>query len=698
MPAPDDDLFDMAVNAGYFPGYAAPQAAPGAEMPMALPSLQGTPDAPPEGGFMSGGLTPPAPPEGFAATPPPEPTSDLSRQSMSVGVSQSARGFSPEKYRQVSGTEKDLQAEYKTIDANAATREQEYTAPMEAAKNSEIDAKQAQIAAAVEKISAEGRAADLHRQLQTEFAAKNLELDAMAMAKSTEAKNNYMTAIADFRATKIDPGQLWGAMTGGERFGTMVSAFVHDFLGAKGIKTSTMDTINGAIRRNIDAQIQNLKTKGEVAEGFKSLYWMQRNEAKSEVEARARIEGFMLEATKQQVISEMAKYESGLATAQGQAAIAEIDKAFAKNLVDIYKHIDNNVLQEKGQAVQAWKAKLDAANAAYANSLRAQELKQRQKEYEDAKNAAAQQSALKDLIPDTSESGGGAMRWQFREGLSPEQKKEVLNKVELTGAMSEDIREYRSMLRQYDAINDITAKSRFADTNAAKMRELQIKIVLDDTLRRTGKAATQQERQAIESRFPLNTWATNANVEQVVSGFEKHAYRDLNKTIQTYAVDLPEGDARRSLRGAQGAFAAPEGIEANAVHSGEAGRLSPEQQKRKEAAGMLIGKAASVAHDGEDVGAAARKSWSNFTKRQPEQASEFVNTEARHIKPGQVPGLAVGVSRLAEMARKGDKEALKQLEQAAQGYMTDGVIGNEKDWLGAYAAFELSGIRGGKEE
>lgn len=349
-------------------------------------------------------------------------------------ASVSNRGFDAGAYNQVAATKPGLYGDLARADATADENGEPMLAAETGAHASKVAAAANEAKANVDAIHQEGVDALLMQKLQDDFGVEEAKINARAAALSNQAKADYLTSLNDFRASRVDPSQLWHNMTGGERFGTLVSAFVHDFLGARGINTSAMSTFNKAIDRNIDAQLQAIKTKGEAAEGFKSLWYMQRNQSASDAEARARVRGFLLDGAKQAVIANMAPYKAALASAQGQAAIAKINEEFSKNLVDIYKHIDSNSVALRSQAIDIWKTNVNAAIESRAVSVR---------------EAQERREAKKDLGPPETindpETGNPVAL--FKPWIQKEERSKTREILEDANVVGQDISELRRLAR-----------------------------------------------------------------------------------------------------------------------------------------------------------------------------------------------------------------------------------------------------------
>lgn len=683
MATPEDqNLLSWAKQAGFFPDLPGTSGVD----PTFTPSApQFTPDS--TANLMPGELTPPSAPQ---AQPSPDFPVGNGALKNKIGTSQSERGFSPEKYTQVDKTSSSLDKDYAAAEKMGQQQGMAGVDELRAANSAEVEAKKAEIAAGAEKITAQGRQAVLMQGLQDSFAQDEAKMNMEAQAMSDQAKADYMTALGDLRASRVDPGQLWGNMTPGVRFGTLVTAFVHDFLGAKGIKTSAMDTLNMAIDRNIASQVQAIKTKGEVAEGFKSLWWMQRNQAASDAEARARVRGFLLEGVKQQVVANMAQYESGLATAQGQSAIAAIDKEMANNMIQIHRHIDQNVLQLRNQALEEWKAKLQASIASQGISLQREQMQYQR----DAAAAKAQADYRGRLVPDTTASGGGKARWIIRENIPDTDKSDVLNRMGSLTSFSDKATRFQELYRQAGGKLSQTWWKRPMTEQERQLVQLRDDMAYELAYADSGKALNQQEIQTKKEQFLLSDNFMRGGTErQIAQGIENNYKRTYAK-MAPFVTELKDGDLGYNAV-ISPAIAANSGVASGQIgvpETAEASRIarkgSMETGPRELATQALAREDKWVAAAPDTmkkmgVGEEAVNDWETFKARNPDQVNRYgrsydaagkdttpVDAQGRPLSApeetvAKVPAAGAAMVALKKQALDGDAQALAQLQSYA---------------------------------
>lgn len=553
------DIYDYAQQAGFVP--SAPQLPdfgleqPALEQPSLLrdPNFGGLTD---EDLLAAAGVAPAQEPsedrgaasgsaEGPITQPsqlndgllPPIPAPTKTKQ----GVSVSRSGFSPSKNAQVRrGPGAALDRRIGAIEDQGAERLAVQQAPFVAANDEAVAAAHATTAAEVEQLTALGHQKALLARLQTDFDTRTNELMVLADAETKQAKADYVAALTDYRAQRVNPAQLWDNMTGGEHVGMLAAAFVQDFLGARGIQTSAMATFNKAIDRNIDSQIQNIKMKGDVAQGFKTLWDMQVAESKSMQEARTRMRGFMLEGARTAVEAHMAQFDAALVTAKGQAAIAKLDEELAKNIFDVTKHVDAATSQRVSQEIQRYgdelRASMDAARIAVDRERLAIEKKKQQGEFD----------PYSGLIFDVSESGQGAPVAEFNADIKSEERQKFREKQAAAAKLVQLNREYMSLVNKHGNQGP-TGGTRWQDTDTAKLRNVAYEILNTRIKLQTGAAMNESEAERIKTSTPEALFGTQYNIRAVLGQTQRHIQDELAINQQTMSRPLHPQDPRRTL-------------------------------------------------------------------------------------------------------------------------------------------------------
>ena len=651
----------QAQGGGVDPGFDnALEGSPAPQLPSFNPQTEDHP------GFMAGGLSAPSP-VGLPSAPESLPMRSKvgGTDSHGFGVSASGRGFSAAKSAQIDKLDVPLNRDLAAVTDMASHQMDPALEAQGVAKRSGVDAVEAQTKAAVDKISGEALAAQRLSAVNQEFALAEEQINAHYTSKQNQAQMDYVQALNDFRASRVDPSQLWKNMSGGEQIGTLVSAFVHDFLGAKGIKTSAMASLNAAIDRNIASQEYAIKTKGEVAQGFKTLWDMQRSQSQSDAEARARVRGFMLESVKQNITANMSQYEAGLATAQGKAALAKVDEEYAKNLVTVYKEIAQNTNQLRGQAIQWNVAKLNARNEAWANSIRANELKQKKKEYDElnAEKKKLQIAQLKGnaiVNPETN-----MMQWTFKEGVSPDTKKRVNESLEGGVELNKSMEELRALNRKIGAVPDGIAKTRLMPEMVRKANAIRYSLA-HSMVKANGEKATDKDVDHYIMGLPLETFMTNGGVETILAYSHKRGLEPSRTMVQLYTDELPEPIPQHKSRPFEGAYQ-----DAKSTSDGREPENTP----------VTVAQVHLASPSGEEpANQATVDAVRSMTKVEPvARVTEFYkdtlkDTKRKAPRQADYTNGQIVVAGLGDAARSGDTKAIDELEKWARNEDPAGIM------------------------
>jgi hypothetical protein len=636
-------LTDEDILAAVVPGYMAQDSEPGA-------------DAPPS----------PAPSEPVTS-PGPQPVTTKVKAGSSVGTS----GFSAGKNAQVRrGPGSALDQRIAAINAAAPEQAAAAVAPFQEATDAQQAAAQLEIDATAKHILAEGHQKKLLADLQNQYDGQTNELIATEQGRAQEAKANYVSALNEFRAARGNPAQLWDNMSGGEQLGTLAVAFVQDFLGSQGIHTSAMSTLNKAIDRNIDAQVRAIQQKGQVAEGFKTLWDMQMAESSSMEETRKRMRGFMLESAKTAIESHMSQFDAALATAKGQAMIAKLDQELAKNIFDVNKHQDamtsariNQELQRYGDELRASMESARISVAREANRIERDKMKAQQ----------GPGDPYAGLIFDTSDSGQGAARWEFNSDIKDSARDKYRESQASTDHITKLSREYQSLARQFGQ-HGLTSGTRWSDDKTERLRAIAGEITQLRALALTGKAANETELKMIKSATPQDLFAGRLNIAPVIAQTERHMRDQLEAQRRQIARPLHEKDPRRTLSVPSEKFGEVEHKESQLIETSEADKKDI-QRAVLEGRLKLLEKHGAYEPVSSETPSDVRKDHEQFLAEHPDLAAA-AKTQAE-IAPGS-KSLANGPMQFEATLTGVARDAIGNKEKAAEGSAHDRAMYDEK--------------------
>jgi len=576
------DIKELAQMLGYggpMPDEGTAPPTGGLADPFALPTPETAPIDP---GLGPSALPAPTP---LAASPAPL------APGQSVGGKVSASGFSPTKYAQA---KKAAAPEDATI-AGGYQRAAARSAPDVAAIQAEgVSAKAAETrlaSAEAAKSQIEAGQALHTAAIQTKYQNEVKQDYADAQAASDAAKAEYHTKL--LQIPTLNPSQLWDAAGSEGQFGMAAAAFLHDFLGAKGIKTSAMDTINGAIKRNIDGQIANINSKRETAAGFKDLWEITRAQSASTAEARARMQSYGLASLKSELAGQMGGYDSAVAQAKHQMASALIDKEINKQVFDVHKHVDDSANQEATRLVAIRGQNMAAATAKAEN-----ESHERIAQItSDAKSAGKGPRYVFD--PET-----GKGKFVFKPGVRPEQQDKVLEQVAKFEPANLIMSRLRTLEREAGSqVFDLTRGTRFSDEQQREFTGLATQLAHSLVAAR-GERPTDKDVIDQLLVVPQKTTFTVGGTSRILAGTQAELNDAVQGTIRQFVDDVPK---EQQPQGATGRLAEGSYTDAQIGHAG-----APKETTGKDVVDQLGASPAAYA-PAENPSVEAVSDWGAFT-------------------------------------------------------------------------------------
>ena len=362
-----------------------------------------------------------------------------------------------------------------------------------------------------------------------------------AQARSEEARNSYRAALLDYGATTVNPGAMFNRASKVDQFGMLAAVFVHDMLGAKGIKTSAMDSLNAGIQRNIDAQILAIQTKGQVAAGFKQLWDMQRAESSSDAEARERIRGFALKAAELKIEGEMGRYDSKLAQAKIAAAKALIQKEQIANDLEVNKYINQAAAEDAKNGLEMITSTQRVAAQNYATSAN---YRLGMAQIDAAKLAKDPKELDNRYLVDSTQSGYGkvirAFKWKDEKTNQAIQEKERDQANFLKSS-----RDLLALGKEVGTLPpDFWSLSRFADDRQRMLLRLSNYTGRMMAYAQSGKQITKQELEFFQGLTKPEQWLTNGDAMKTLAAISARVNRERRALIDTETVPLrPDRDA-----------------------------------------------------------------------------------------------------------------------------------------------------------
>lgn len=490
-------------------------------------------------GYSTPAPVQPVQPDPSLSTPAQDPASTFASPapiaSAGVGISQS--GYSPAANAAIqkgpgSRLDKTIAKDTAAVESSFAPIQADAEEASKAAIDAELQGAQIESQRFAATSAAKLKIAGAHH----EFLAKEQAAVDNSKAEADSAYANYQASLMDYAAAKVNPAQLWDSTGSFGQFSMIATAFGHDFLAAKGIQTSGLDSIKQAIQNNINSQLENMRKKENVAQGFKQLWDMQRAQSASDGEARARLNGFYLTAMGNHIESQLAGYDSELALAKGQMAKAKIQEEKVKNDLLVRQHMDNAANQRADQRVRVYSAELAASSARYSADAHLAAAKiGREAKPVDPKAG---------LIYNTTPEGKNTAVRRFHADVPPKdqvEKKEQTSKVLHTSRAIQDLIEKQRLVDKTPP-TDLSAFKKLqseAQRAAEQVRQLVRNSLLYDN---TGKAINEQEMKIQNDMVAKKDWWTNGDNTRNLALYGKFNLDKQNEIMSQISDEIQPGD------------------------------------------------------------------------------------------------------------------------------------------------------------
>jgi hypothetical protein len=490
-------------------------------------------------------------------------------------------------------------------------------------------------------------------ELNDRQAAASQRVHEVASQRSQKYRADFERSLAEYQAAEVDPSRLWSNMPGAMKFSTMIAAFVTDFLGAKGIKTSAMDSFNAAVERDIAAQVENIRKQGQATDMFRNLWDMSMREGATEAEAVDRIHAYHLAGAEKAIAAEVLKYDSDLARANGAAQIAQLreslhtklaglqDKAYERAQADVNRalnaHFENRrlALQSASVSMQREALELDKIKAAMAQQGKGEEA---------ALKAAGELNERIVVDPNNPDQIIGAAR-------TKEQANKIREQLSGKAALVEQIAKVRDGLNGASLYNG--PLSEYIKTPEGAKLEGDYYALLGDYRRmQTGAVANQTEMAEMKRTYPIETTLTNRDIWGTYNDNLDREIRRVDKEIRGEIGQLTAGDealiaAGYVTAGANYDFAADRKGETEIRKIGQVtvvdkaleGVTAPDSRKRVKADGEVL------------------KDWEAATGDSGVKISDVGDPYNKNKTSARVPKFAKSTRELYEIAVKPESPA-----------------------------------------
>lgn len=570
--------------------------------------------------------------------------------SVSVGVKQGDRGYSPEKMAQIEagpmGSGQMAKKKQSAVDA-IQSRYAPIKSEMNSANQEQLAAEDNTGQAESQAILARGQASNDVATMMTTHAHEIERLSHDAILAKQAAADEYRQKLLEIG--EVNPNALWDDAGTGGQIALAGAAILHEMLNVKGIKTSAMDTINSAIKNKIDAQIANINKQKSVASGFKDLYEMTVAESASQMEVKTKLQGYYLKAMENQIDATLAPYDSNVARAKRSQAKAVIRQAQLKNMAEVESHIGREIDQAYGReiAIRGQNIQASIAQKNREADLKVAELR-----------AGADKGAAKGppVIYDTSKSGKGAAKWRVKPQYADdkEMQRDLIKKTVFTNKAVDGMRELIDLQEKIKGSPPALA-GRLRNELARREEALRGVVVSALILDLSGKAATEGEQERIAKQVPERGWFTNGDNRKIISQRVAEKTKEMNDYLAQTTDALKEGDPEYGTSASTNEARYGEGEAIDAAAS-----LNPSDKPRT----TQLLETAQAPDALDDYSVKGNVSRSVEFKQYTKPYWDAFRKEYPQIAPDRktVPKAFDAVRELAEEAHGGDQDAAGKLQ------------------------------------
>lgn len=459
--------------------------------------------------------------------------------SASSGGSVSVKGTTDKQRRDArSMYERDIAA----IEAQAEAEKRSSAKALYATSSREAEALAGQFGVEAARAAAAADMAALNAWLEADRVAFEAAAVKASLATAAKAKADFDAQVQAFWGMKVDPGQWWGNLTPGQRAGTLGAVFIANFLGAKGINTTVMSSLNDAIDRNIDAQVRNINNAGEAATMFKQAWDMVRSQSATEAEARERIRAMSRVVVAKAIEAELMRFDAPLAKAKAAAVRAEMKRSVTEQLVTkVFPEIDKRAEDARRTATTAYGQDLDARSRNYSTAANERIAK--------AQIAAAKEKGAEGVGPTLKDEnvyidpilGYGVGR--FKPGINAADKTQIQERAAAGRTLIVKVSELKNLIRKHGKVWGPDTLSRALNSPDGRLiKTLAREAAYYEAYMRSGKAMTQAEAKAYEEGVPIDTWITRGGVMDELNSKIQRVRKEWEGYLKTLVLE-PENEA-----------------------------------------------------------------------------------------------------------------------------------------------------------
>jgi len=480
------------------------------------------------------------------------------------------------------------------------------------------------------------------------------------------AMANHQKMMEQFQAMSVNPGDLYNRMTTGERAGTSLAVAASAFLGAKGIGTPIMGIIDKAIDRNIDAQLANIKKKGQEVGMAADVVNMVRQTSRDDLEAKMRLKDMALESAAQGLTAEFSKFGSKLAEAKGAEAVAMIKEQQLKVRDDLNKQWLDAENVSRGQRISEHNNEVNASveRAGIASRERIAALEHQ------AKMGDPIESAAKEAVWDTSE--GATKGWLWQPGITDEEKKQVRAQLSANSELSSILKEAAELSAELGPKYRGVGEKYFTTADKARFDQFRNVFVMTYKKALTGLQGSDKEMTAVDQMLTPDSLLNKEKFAQLAGQMQQLRKNNSDNALKMYTRDMPAGMEKVLRDNGYGPSATPQdSLGTSRIGEGGWGSVVTTPGNN------------SVDNVPEEARTETQKAWDNLNDKVIKRDSNVTDEENKAFvsmyynsigkdysayvtnQTGEITRAQQSIIRLGLNARAGDTVALDYLNQVA---------------------------------
>lgn len=399
----------------------------------------------------------------------------------------------------------------------------------------------------------QNRLSDIHET------AAQMEQQAAAESKAERAQytSAYKEQLAGVKALAMQSGNPYAQMSGGEALGLAAAHFAQGFLAARGVQIDVAGQVDRWVDRSIREHQQKIQNMREGAQDQLHLYEIARQTSQDDWEARQRVRGFMIEGLKQRIVTEASRFNSSIANAKAQEAVAKLDIEAQATEMAIGQRFEQQQFQQKQQAIQIAQHKGSLAVQWYSAQTARKEAEARVAAAKAKKDEKAWSSKIADPFDvkkdkDGKAISGGKYKWAVDTHAPDGIQSKAAEAATNVSAYYSEMRTGLDRLRELRVAAKAAMKGpdsyRALTSQAYREYEAQKNYLTELTQQKiTGAAAPEEQAKRIRKWLADDNLLEEGSNEKLLEGFNESLRQKYESTMNSIVgmkklsdADVPE--------------------------------------------------------------------------------------------------------------------------------------------------------------